>query len=61
MPITQTCPQCEIDRLREALSWALEYIDAIPSDSAAKFPAMPGFDRDYVNGVLAGLPPEEQE
>lgn len=38
--------------LLDALRWALEYIDAIPSDVAACFPTMPGFDRDYVNGVI---------
>lgn len=41
-------------RLREALRRALEYIDAIPSDTP--LPTMPGFDRDYVNGLLASPP-----
>lgn len=40
-------------RLREALRWTLEYIDAIPADTP--LPAMPGFDRDYVNGLLGPL------
>lgn len=40
--------------LKEALSWCLEYIDTIPSDVASKFPAMPGFCRDYVNTLLEG-------
>ena len=31
----------------------LDYIDAIPEDAAAKFPAMPGIDRDFVDSVLA--------
>lgn len=30
---------------------ALEYIDALPKD--IQLPAMPGFDRDWANGVLA--------
>lgn len=39
--------------LTEALEWALQYIDAIPADAAAQFPAMPGFDRDYVDELVA--------
>ncbi|GEM_PF-1878155 len=38
-------------KLRDALRWALEWIDAVPVD--ATLPAMPGFDRDYVNDLLA--------
>jgi hypothetical protein len=38
--------------LHEALEWCLEYIDAIPMATAAALPTMPGFDRDYVNGLL---------
>jgi hypothetical protein len=30
----------------------LDYIDAIPEEMAAKFPTMPGIDRDYVDEVL---------
>ena len=30
----------------------LEYIDAIPSDIAATFPAMPGIDRDFIDNIL---------
>lgn len=41
-----------IEQLRESLSWSLEYIDAIPSDVADNFPTMPGFDREYVDGLL---------
>jgi hypothetical protein len=33
-----------------ALRWALQYIDAIPKD--IQLPSMPGFDRDWVNGLL---------
>lgn len=46
------CPYCKIVKLKEAVGWALEYIDAIPSDIVAKFPTMPGFDRAYVEKLL---------
>ncbi len=36
--------------LLEALQMALEWIDAVPSDT--RLPAMPGFDRDEVNNVI---------
>lgn len=36
--------------LLEALRWALEWIDAVPSDTA--LPTMPGFDRDEVNNII---------
>lgn len=36
--------------LLEALEAALEWIDAVPSDT--QLPAMPGFDRDWVNGII---------
>lgn len=36
--------------LLEALQWALEWIDAVPSDTV--LPAMPGFDRDEVTNVI---------
>jgi hypothetical protein len=39
----------QIRDLKEALGWALDYIDAIPQDT--EFPAMPGFDRDYVDNL----------
>jgi len=51
----------EVENLKECLSWALEYIDAIPSESAAKFPTMPGFDRDYVSNILSLNGVEEHE
>ncbi len=41
----------EID-LKHALRLALDYIDAIPKEAADKFPGMPGFDRDWVNGLI---------
>ena len=37
--------------LLEALQMALEWIDAVPSDTL--LPAMPGFDRDEVNSIIA--------
>lgn len=36
--------------LLEALEAALEWIDAVPSEIA--LPAMPGFDRDWVNSII---------
>lgn len=48
-------------QLREALSAALEYIDAIPSEAADKFPAMPGFDRDWVDGLIAESPTDKDK
>jgi hypothetical protein len=43
------------DELREALEAALEYIDAIPSEVASMFPAMPGFNRDWADALcMAG-------
>lgn len=32
---------------------ALDYIDALPSEAVATLPAMPGFDRDWANEVMA--------
>ena len=37
--------------LLEALEWALEWIDSVPDD--VPLPAMPGFDRDAVESVIA--------
>ncbi len=41
-----------IKELQSALSAALEWIDAIPKDVAAKLPTMPGFDRDWAENLL---------
>jgi hypothetical protein len=41
----------ENERLREALQASLQWIDSVPSDTL--LPTMPGFDRDYVDGLLA--------
>ena len=38
------------NELLEALQMALEWIDAVPSDTL--LPAMPGFDRDEVNSII---------
>jgi len=40
---------------------ALDYIDALPSDVVAKFPAMPGFDRDWATNVIADAIVESNE
>ena len=39
------------ERLLTALEAALEWIDAVPADIV--LPAMPGFDRDDVDGLIA--------
>lgn len=41
---------CAAPELLEALQMALEWIDAVPSDTL--LPAMPGFDRDEVNSII---------
>lgn len=41
------------DALLSALTDALEWIDAVPSETA--LPAMPGFDRDEVNSLIASI------
>ena len=42
----------KIKNLAYVVRALLEYIDAIPDDVAANFPAMPGIDRDLVDSVL---------
>lgn len=42
-----------VGKMREALEGALEWIDAIPADVVANLPAMPGFDRDKVDELIA--------
>ena len=42
--------QALIAELQQALSAALEYIDALPADIS--LPAMPGFDRDWAQSLL---------
>lgn len=39
-----------IKELQDYLEAALEWIDAVPKDTP--LPAMPGFDRDYVDWLL---------
>ncbi|WP_414454363.1 hypothetical protein [Enterobacter roggenkampii] len=43
--------------LLDALQAAMDYIDAIPKDVV--LPAMPGFDRDWVDGVISKALGEE--
>lgn len=38
--------------LRDALRFALAWIDAVPTDVVESLPAMPGFDRDWADGLL---------
>ncbi|WP_373203398.1 hypothetical protein [Citrobacter amalonaticus] len=45
------------ESLIEALQAAMDYIDAIPKDVV--LPAMPGFDRDWVDGVISKALGEE--
>lgn len=33
---------------------ALDYIDTLPDEVVAALPAMPGFDRDWAENVIAG-------
>ncbi len=44
----------EIVKVAEA---ALRYIDAIPKDIGNALPAMPGFDRDWADEVIAKSSP----
>ncbi|MEW7002405.1 hypothetical protein M5585_31185 (plasmid) [Serratia ureilytica] len=46
------------EQLLSALLAALEWIDAVPSDTV--LPAMPGFDRDEVNELIANARKELQ-
>ncbi|WP_255299143.1 hypothetical protein [Klebsiella quasipneumoniae] len=41
------------DKLLKALTDALEWIDAVPLETA--LPAMPGFDRDEVNNLISSI------
>lgn len=36
-----------------------DYIDALPADTVAKLPVMPGFDRDWAEQVISGNYPAE--
>ncbi|WP_236346372.1 hypothetical protein [Enterobacter cancerogenus] len=38
---------------------ALDYIDALPPEVVASLPAMPGFDRDWAENVLAEAVPKK--
>lgn len=48
-----------IEELCSALRAAMEWIDAVPEEAAAAFPSMPGFDRDWVESLLADHPDED--
>lgn len=41
-----------IAELLEIIKAQQEYIDAIPDETAATFPAMPGLDRDWADEVI---------
>ena len=43
----------KVNDMHTIIEALLEYIDAIPSDVAAKFPTMPGISRDWVEEVLS--------
>ena len=47
----------KIKQLRAALRWSLEWIDAVPTELA--LPVMPGFDRDFAEGLIAGYDSSE--
>lgn len=39
--------------LKQALRFALDWIDAVPKEVVDRLPAMPGFDRDFAETILA--------
>ncbi|MDI4654251.1 MULTISPECIES: hypothetical protein [Pseudoalteromonas] len=41
-----------IKELLRVIKAQQEYIDAIPDETAASFPAMPGFDRDWADEII---------
>ena len=41
-----------IEELRSALHATLEWIDAVPNDVFKSLQNMPGFDRDWADGLL---------
>jgi hypothetical protein len=45
--------QINQDEVKSVARAALDYIDALPKDVVAALPAMPGFDRDWAENVLA--------
>ena len=45
------------DALIAVATAALDWIDAVPRD--IQLPAMPGFDRDWAEGVIAGYDDDE--
>jgi hypothetical protein len=47
-----TLPNSRAAKLAQALRWALKWIDTVPQE--LPLPAMPGFNREYVDGLLEG-------
>ena len=54
MPETDTIDSVinDLSALVSSLRAALKWIDAVPKDTVALLPAMPGFNRDYVEKAL---------
>lgn len=46
-------PEERIGLLQDYLRAALDWIDAVPKEVADRLPAMPGFDRDEAESLLA--------
>ena len=46
-----------IKELLKVAEYALEYIDAIPKE--VELPVMPGFDRDWADGVIDDIKKEK--
>lgn len=44
----------QTEALKEVACAALDYIDALPSETVATLPVMPGFDRDWAENAIAG-------
>ncbi|EAT1308187.1 hypothetical protein EX399_10415 [Salmonella enterica] len=47
--------QINQDEVKSVARAALDYIDALPKEVVAALPAMPGFDRDWAENVLADV------
>lgn len=47
-----------ISELRSALHATLEWMDAVPDETFKALPTMPGFDRDWADGLLSDQPVE---
>jgi len=51
-PVQEKRPAKRIELLEYVGKALREYIDAIPQETVADFPAMPGIDRDFVDSIL---------